>query len=75
MAFLSAPSNFLVQRFHHLDSKDLGLWDLGMNNDRKGLLYDNGSGSDRDRDHDHSHDKDTDSDIDACTHMGNTHIS
>ena len=28
----SAPSNFFVQRFQNLDSKDLGLWDLGMNN-------------------------------------------
>ena len=34
MFFLNAPSKFLVQCFHDLDSKDLGLWDLGMNNDR-----------------------------------------
>ena len=27
MFVLSAPSNFLVQRFQNLDSKDLGLWD------------------------------------------------
>ena len=31
---LSAPCNFLVQRFQNLDSKDLGLWDLGLKNDR-----------------------------------------
>ena len=32
--FLSVPSNFLLRHFHDLDSNDLGLWDLGMNNDR-----------------------------------------
>ena len=31
MVCLSAPTNFSVQRFHKLDSKDLGLRDLGMN--------------------------------------------
>ena len=37
MVFLSAPSNFSMQRFHNLDSKDLGLWDLAtsMKHDRK----------------------------------------
>ena len=31
---ISAPHNFLVQRFQNVDSKDLGLWDLGMKNGR-----------------------------------------
>ena len=35
MFCLSAQYKFLVQCFHNLDSKDLGSWDLGMNNDRK----------------------------------------
>ena len=30
VSFVSAPSNFLVQCFRNLDSKDLGLRDLGM---------------------------------------------
>ena len=34
MFSLSAPYDFLVRRFRNLDSKDLGLWDLGMKNDR-----------------------------------------
>ena len=37
MVCLNAPSNFLVQRFRNLDSKDLGLGALGMKNDRKKL--------------------------------------
>ena len=32
MFVLSAPYMFLVQRFQNSDSKDLGLWDLGMTN-------------------------------------------
>ena len=34
VVFLSAPSNFLVQRFQNLDSKDLGLKGLSMKHDR-----------------------------------------
>ena len=34
MFFLSAPYALLAQHFHNLDSKDLGLWDLGMKHDR-----------------------------------------
>ena len=36
MVSLRAPSNFLVQRLHNLDSKDFGLKGLSMNNDRRG---------------------------------------
>ena len=39
MSFLSAPYNFLVQRSQNLGSKDLGLWDLGMKNDRKHAMF------------------------------------
>ena len=31
MFFLSAPDNFLVQRFQNLHSEDLGSYDLSMN--------------------------------------------
>ena len=34
LSAIGAPNNFLVRRFQNLDSKDLGLWDLGMENDR-----------------------------------------
>ena len=33
-----APPKFLVQHFQNLDSKDRGLWDLGMKNDRSGFF-------------------------------------
>ena len=32
---LSSPYDFLGQRFHNLDSEDLGLWALGIGNDCK----------------------------------------
>ena len=35
MFVLSAPFNLLVQRFHNLDLKDLGLKGLSMSNGRK----------------------------------------
>ena len=47
MDFLSAPSTFLVQCFRNVDSKDLGLRDLGMkfhrndNNDNNNNNNDN----------------------------------
>ena len=34
MCFPSAPPNFLAQCCHNLDSKDLGVWDLGVKYDR-----------------------------------------